>query len=82
MLVNYFRVYGNIVIRWWIIISQSTGTIQTYGALQSEGGLFFPREPDHCNQKVAHYFPENEPIAIRRWHIISLRTSPLHSDGG
>ena len=70
----YFPENEAIAFRWWLIISQRTGTFQTYGVLQSDGSLLFPRERDHCNQKVAYYFPENETMAIRRWLIISQST--------
>ena len=82
MVANYFTETETIAFRWWLIISQSTGTIQTYGVLQSEGGLLFPGDRDHCNQVVDNYFPENEITANRRWHIISQRTRPLQSEGG
>ena len=70
-----------------LIISKSTGTIQTFAALQSEGGLLIPRERDHCIQMVANYFSEYGHFSniwcftIRRWLIISQRTRPLQSDG-
>ena len=76
----YFPENETIEFRWWLIISHGTGTIQTYGALQSEGGLLFPKERDNCNQMVANY-PEKEAIAIRMWLIIFQRMRTLQSEG-
>ena len=83
----YFPENETIAFR-WKLSSMSTGNFQTYGALQSEGGLLFPRERDHCIQVVANYFSEYMNFsniwyfAIRRWLIISQRTRPLQSEGG
>ena len=102
MVANYFPENETIAFRYRLIISQKTGTFQAYGALQSKGGLLFPRVREFfkhmvfCSQKVAYYFPENETIAIRwwpiisniwcfavrRWLIISQTTRPLQSEVG
>ena len=71
MVANYFPENETIAVRWWLIISQRTVASQTYGTLQSKGGVLFPRVREFfkhmllCSQKVAYYFPENETIAIR-----------------
>ena len=77
MVANHSTENETIAFKWWLIIAQSMGTIQTYGVLQSEGGLLFPRERDHCNQVVANYFQENEITANSWWLTVSKRTRPL-----
>ena len=83
MVANYFPENKTIAIRWWLIISKRTRP------LQSDGGLLFPRERDHCIQMVANLCLEygNKHMvlwciwrfAIRMWLFISQRTRPLQS---
>ena len=54
--VYYFPENKTIAFRWWLIISQSMGTFQTYSALQSEGGQLLSSGQKICNQVVTNIY--------------------------